>query len=176
MGKLRCNGMSRTEAATRAKDVSGLTDQQKAELTDAFELFDSDGSGMIDAEEMALAMKALGFEFTNDEVTKLIQEMDKDGDATVDLEEFMLMMAEAMNSKDGKKELMKGFRAFDSDGTGKITFKNIKRVAAELGETMSDGEISDLIKEADRDGDNEINESEFLRIMVKTGLLAEEDC
>ncbi len=56
------------------------------------------------------------------------------------------------------------------DETGKISFKNLKRVAKELGENMTDDEIQEMIEEADRDGDGEIGEEEFMRIMRKTNL------
>ena len=62
------------------------------------------------------------------------------------------------------------FQLFDDDETGKITFRNLKRVAKELGENMTDEELQEMIDEADRDGDGEINEEEFLRIMKKTNL------
>lgn len=66
--------------------------------------------------------------------------------------------------------MLKAFRLFDDDGTGKISLKNLKRVARELGETMSDDELQEMIDEADRDGDGEINEEDFIRIMKKTNL------
>merc|ERR1712051_567766 len=50
------------------------------------------------------------------------------------------------------------------------SFKNLKRVAKELGERMTDEELQEMIDEADRDGDGEVNEEEFLRIMKKTNL------
>ena len=59
---------------------------------------------------------------------------------------------------------------FADDQTGKISFRNLKRVAKELGENMTDEELQEMIDEADRDGDSEINEEEFLRIMKKTSL------
>lgn len=62
---------------------------------------------------------------------------------------------------------MKAFRLFDDDNTGRISFKNLKRVAKELGENMTDEELQEMIDEADRDGDGEINEEDFLRIMKK---------
>ena len=65
---------------------------------------------MIGAEELNLAMKALGSEFSQEEVRQLIQSMDKDGDVSVDLAEFMQLMDEAMTQDDWKKqELLKGF-------------------------------------------------------------------
>ena len=47
----------------------------------------------------------------------------------------------------------------------KISSKNLKRVAKELGEWMTDGELQKMIDEADRDGDGEVNEEEFLPVM-----------
>ena len=65
---------------------------------------------------------------------------------------------------------MKVFKLFDDDETGRISFKNLKRIAKELGENMNDDEIQEMIDQADRDGDGEINEDEFMRIMRKTNL------
>ena len=39
-----------------------LTEEQKQEIREAFDLFDTDGSGTIDAKELKVAMRALGFE------------------------------------------------------------------------------------------------------------------
>merc|ERR1712178_662091 len=163
----------RAGADKRAAELKNLSEEQKQELREAFDLFDTDGSGAVDFSELHTAMKALGFEPKKEEINKMVKEMDKDGDATVDFEEFCIMMAEKMNQKDGKDEMLKGFKLFDDDSTGKISFKNFKRVAKELGESLSDKELEEIIAEADTDGDGEISESEFLAVMVKTGLLEE---
>merc|ERR1712162_39679 len=147
-----------------------LTPQQITEIREAFDLFDTDGSGAIDAKELKVAMRALGFEPKKDEIRKMISDIDKDGDGTIDFDEFMMMMTAKMAEKDSREEIVKAFRLFDDDQTGKITFKNLKRVAKELGETMTDEELQEMVDEADRDGDGEVNEEEFLRIMKKTNL------
>ncbi|XP_035283186.1 uncharacterized protein cetn4 isoform X1 [Anguilla rostrata] len=147
-----------------------LTEEQKQEIREAFDLFDTDGSGTIDVKELKVAMRALGFEPKKEEIKKMIADIDKEGSGTIDFNDFLSMMTVKMSEKDSKEEILKAFRLFDDDGTGKISFKNLKRVAKELGENLTDEELQEMIDEADRDGDGEINEQEFLRIMKKTSL------
>ncbi|CAL1534475.1 unnamed protein product [Lymnaea stagnalis] len=147
-----------------------LTEEQKQEIREAFDLFDADGSGTIDAKELKVAMRALGFEPKKEEIKKLIAEIDKDSSGNIDFNEFLQLMTCKMSEKDSREEILKAFRLFDDDETGKISFRNLKRVAKELGENMTDEELQEMIDEADRDGDGEINQEEFLRIMKKTSL------
>ena len=147
-----------------------LTEEQKQEIREAFDLFDTDGSGTIDAKEFKVAMRALGFEPRKEEVKKMISDIDKDGSGTIDFSEFLELMTTKMSERDSREEILKAFRLFDYDQTGKISFRNLKRVAKELGENMTDEELQEMIDEADRDGDGEISEEEFLRIMKKTSL------
>merc|ERR1711912_143765 len=165
----RGRGSGAAKGAKKAGKAD-LTEEQKQEIREAFDLFDTDGSGCIDAEELKVAMRALGFEPKKDEVRKMISDFDKDGDGTIGFDEFMMMMTAKMSEKDSREEICKAFRLFDDDETGKISFKILKRVAKELGENMTDEELQEMVDEADRDGDGEINEEEFLRIMKKTSL------
>ena len=154
----------------KPKRRTELTEEQKQEIKEAFDLFDTDGIGTIDAKELKVAMRALGFEPKKEEIRKMIQDVDKDGSGVIDFPEFLDMMTAKMAERDPREEMLKAFRLFDDDETGKISFKNLKRVAKELGENMTDEEIQEMIDEADRDGDGEINEEEFMRIMKKTNL------
>lgn len=138
--------------------------------SEAFDLFDTDGSGTIDTRELKVAMRALGFEPKKEEVKKLVAEVDRDGSGVVGYEEFLAVMTAKMGERDSREEILKAFRLFDDDETGKISFKNLKRVAKELGESITDEELQEMIDEADRDGDGEVSEEEFFRIMKKTNL------
>merc|ERR1712107_110514 len=127
------------------------------------------GSGTIDAKELKVAMRALGLDAKKDEIRRMINDIDKDGSGTIDFNEFLNMMTARMGDRDSREEIVKVFRLFDDDETGKISFKNLKRVAQELGENMTDEELQEMIDEADRDGDGEVNEDEFFRIMKRRG-------
>jgi centrin-1 len=62
----------------------GLTDDQIQEICEAFDLFDTDGSGTIDAKELKVAMRALGLDAKKDEIRRMINDIDKDGSGTID--------------------------------------------------------------------------------------------
>ncbi|XP_050101526.1 uncharacterized protein LOC126581719 [Anopheles aquasalis] len=147
-----------------------LSDEQRQDIKEAFDLFDSEGTGMIDTKELKVAIRALGFEPKKEEIKKMIAEIDKDGSGKISFDDFLQLMTVKMAEKDSKEEILKAFRLFDDDETGTISFKNLKRVAKELGENLTDEELQEMIDEADRDGDGEVNQEEFLRIMKKTSL------
>lgn len=88
-----------------------------------------------------VAMRALGFEPSKEEVRRLLKEADKDGSGTVEFPEFLQIMTTKFGQRDSKEEMTKAFRLFDDDETGKISFRNLKRVAVELGETITDEEL-----------------------------------
>ena len=56
---------------------------QEAELQQAFELFDVDGSGFIDKNELAECMQSLGVTLGDSELSNLYAEMDPSGDGQV---------------------------------------------------------------------------------------------
>jgi centrin-3 len=143
-----------------------LSDEQRQEIREAFDLFDTEKTGRIDAHEMKVAMRALGFDVKKDAVLKLLEEYDRDGSGSIEFNDFLEIMTEKISQRDPNEEVAKAFRLFDDDGTGRISLKNLRRVARELGENMSDEELQAMIDEFDKDGDGEISAEEFYSIMT----------
>ena len=145
----------------------GLTEDEIEEIKEAFDLFDSDGSGTIDPSELKSAMQSLGFEAKNQTIYQMISDLDKDGSGAIDFDEFLDMMTARMSDKDTREDINKVFRLFDDDKTGYISIKNLRRVAKELGETMTDEELLEMIERADSDGDGQVSAEDFYNIMTK---------
>ena len=131
-----------------------------------WQLFDTDDSGTIDADELKVAMRAMGFEPKRDEVRRMIHESDRDGSGTISFDTFQLVMSNKMAVRDPRDESLKSFRLFDDDETGTISLKNLRRVAKELGENMTDDELQEVIDFCDKDGRGEISQDDFVRLML----------
>ena len=96
----------------------------------------------------------------------MIADADRDGSGVIDFPEFLDMMTQKMAERDPREEMLKAFRLFDDDETGKISFKNLKRVAKELGENMTDDELQEVIDFCDKDGRGEILLEDFCSVLL----------
>ena len=130
-------------------------------------MFDTDGSGSIDPKELRAAMQSLGFEAKNQTIYQMITDLDKNKSGNIDFDEFLDMMTARMSDRDTREDINKVFRLFDEEGSQTITVKNLRKVARELGETMSDEELQEMISRADSNGDGAVTMDDFYNIMTK---------
>jgi len=93
-------------------------------------------------------------------------------------------VTERILARDPMEEIKRAFQLFDDDNTGKITLRNLRRVAKQFGDRLEDEELyvvfesliydlpliiklrQAMIDEFDLDQDGEINEQEFFAIMT----------
>jgi centrin-1 len=74
----------------------GLDEEAMEEIRESFNLFDTDGSGSIDAKELKAAMRALGFQVKKAEIRQMISDIDKDASGSIEFDEFVEMMTGKM--------------------------------------------------------------------------------
>ena len=67
---------------------------------------------------------------------------------------------------DSEKELKEAFRVFDRNGDGSISAKDLRHIMTNLGEKLTDEEVDEMIREADIDGNGQINYEEFVTMMT----------
>jgi len=147
-----------------------LTDEQKQEIKEAFDLFDTDKSGSIDYHELKVAMRALGFDVKKADVLKLMKEYDRNETGQIEYADFVDIMTQKMADRDPEEEIRKAFALFDADQAGAISVKNLRHVARELGEVLSDEELQAMIDEFDKNQDGVIDQDEFIAIMKQTSI------
>lgn len=126
-----------------------------------------DNDGYLNYHELKVALRALGFDYSKKEVLSIIEEFDSDNRKQISYDDFYRFVANKLVERDPVEEIKRAFKLFDDDRTGKISLKNLRRVAKELGENITDDELMAMIDEFDLDDDGEINEEEFLNICLE---------
>ncbi|KAK8709646.1 hypothetical protein V6N13_060659 [Hibiscus sabdariffa] len=146
-----------------------LTEEQVSEFKEAFNFFDKDGDGCITVEELATVIRSLDQNPSEEELQDMIKEVDADGNGSIEFSEFLSLMAKKMQESDAEEELKEAFKVFDKDLNGYISASELRNVMMKLGEKLSDEEVEQMIKEADLDGDGQVNFDEFVKMMTTVG-------
>ena len=144
-----------------------LSEEQITEFEKAFLLFDDDGDGAVNKEELGAVMESLGQSLNETELQELINNVDQ-VDNKIDLSCFLNIMG-ILKAKDIRVEedMREVFNVLDIDGSGFISTKELKQVMTDLGDNPSDSEVEELMRYADIDGDGKVSYEEFVTI-IKT--------
>lgn len=145
-----------------------LSKDQKREIIKVFYIFDVDKQGSLNSYELKYAMRALGLDIKKPEISEILKEHSTE---TVKLQLFLRILVDKLSKTDKNQEILKVFHLFDEDNTGYISLKNLRRIARDLGEQVSDGALWTMIDEFDRDHDGLISQEEFIEVMKQTTIL-----
>jgi len=144
--------------------MAALLDEQ---IREAFGLFDADGTGTIDIEATALALKALGHgDFSKEDIERMLGPSSTVRNGLIDYAVFERLLKSKIGPRDGTEEIDRAYKMFDMDRKGGISLANLKAVAKMLGENPGDDILAEMITEADEDKDGEVSLAEFRTVML----------
>ena len=158
-----------------------ISEKHRRELREAFDLFDTDGTGRIQATEVKVALRALGFEVKKEELRAVLQEVGASLSQTVDFNEFLSVILIKMGEKETRDEVQRAFRHFDEADKGYISFEDVKQISAHLEQNLTEDELKEMMdfasqssKSAKKEGGlrdvANISEEDFLRIMKRANV------
>ena len=131
----------------------------------AFKLF-ADRSGMINLNNMVIAMKELKFDENEPVVFDIMSEIEAETKTSISYDDFVDKLTEKLQDRESQKATERVYDLFVEDPKGTLTFEVLKKVAVETGDNASDEDLRRLIKNGASNG-NDIPYEEFHSIMVK---------
>eukprot|EP00892_Ulva_mutabilis_P000646 jgi/Ulvmu1/10582/UM065_0036.1 len=151
--------------ASRRKPGRDLTDAERLEVRQAFDLFDVEGSGSIYYRELKTCLRALGFPCKKQDVLTMLRHAELDQSEAISYNDFEKLMKAQYLGRTFDELVDRAFKVFDAEGRGYITVKGLKRVTREVGHEIGDDELNEMIHMFDMNGDGMIDKKEFKRIM-----------
>jgi Ca2+-binding EF-hand superfamily protein len=136
----------------------------EAKIKDMFDMFDADGGGTIDVEELTQAFINLGISDTKEEIDELVKEIDTDGSGEIEYDEFRAVIARLQDQRDSIGEMQKAFFYF-SGGKERITLTDLRKVMNEVGDHRTDLFLQEMFIIGDTDRDGIITFQDFKKLM-----------
>nr|ACO11546.1 Calmodulin [Caligus rogercresseyi] len=144
-----------------------LPEDKPQEYREVFSFFDRDGGGTITSVELGQVMRTFGWNPTEGDLQEMINEIDQDGNGCISFNEFIYLMTKNVHDDgDIEEEIREAFRVFDREGHGFITVPDLTQVLTTLGDKLTEEESLELIREADIDGDGNVNYEEFVTMLL----------
>eukprot|EP00903_Cladosiphon_okamuranus_P012618 g11805.t1 len=170
--------MSSRKAAAKA-DIPDIHAESVQELREAFDMFDTKGTGEIPMSELVDSMQTLGFQDKNPLMFEIMLKISaKRRGSSTTFAQFAEDMADLIRGVNQEKDLRMVFNMLDTDNTGRISLENLKKVANEFGENRSDAELMEMLdtaKNVDPEGlgdtdeqpSTEVSFPDFYNLMTK---------
>ncbi|XP_067126064.1 calmodulin-like [Centruroides vittatus] len=144
-----------------------LTKSQISLFKEVFSLFDKNGNGSIMKEELDSVLKSLGIISTKQELDDFINDVDEDGNGIIELDEFLNMMRKRMTAEKKKNITRELFNKIDRNGNGVIGHQEIYDTMLNLGEKLTNDEVTEMFQEADINQDGKIDYEDFVKLVNK---------
>ena len=117
------------------------------ELKATFDLFDEDGGGTIDPIEVEAILDELGLKGRSPIVFEIINGL-REINRPIKFEEFLEIIVNRVGDNSSREGINRVFQLWDNQGNGFADFDSFKRIARELGETLNDDELTELMHNA----------------------------
>ena len=134
-------------------------------LEKSFKLF-ADRNGVMNLNNMVIAMKELKFDQSEPVVYDIISEIESENSTGLTYDEFVDKLTEKLQDRESDKATERVFDLFVEDPKGTVTYEVLKKVHEDIGEEASEDDLRRLIKSGASNG-NDIPYEEFRSIMVK---------
>jgi centrin-1 len=151
------SGSNKDSQPQRAKRLRQLlTLDQKNDIKRAFDYFDQGGAGKIKKKELKVILRSLGFDPSNEELEKLVENRNKKEEEkdSIDFQEFMDIMLSKIEEKLSMDDIKYAFNKISTikkksqENEKYITSEDLAEMTKELGESLTKEELEEMLNEA----------------------------
>ncbi|XP_073055080.1 probable calcium-binding protein CML15 [Primulina eburnea] len=152
--------------------MAKIQSEQLKQLKDIFDRFDMDRDGSLTQLELAALFRSLGLKPAGDQLHSMLANMDANVNGSIEFDELVGAILPDLNEQIliNQDQLLEVFRSFDRDGNGYITMAELAGQMAKMGQPLTYRELSNMMQEADTNGDGVISFNEFANVLGRSGV------
>ena len=139
-----------------------------AEIKQIFTLFDRDGDGKVECQELGTILRAAGRLPSEHEISELQSSLPSK--TFFSFADLLSILSKFPPVDPGtlRAALLDAFRVFDQQGSGEIGTQELSHIMTSLGEKLSEEEANEMIKLADPNNTGTIKYENFVDKLVST--------
>lgn len=139
-------------------------DLSESELTQLFEVFDTNANGVITKPELRAVIVSFRVGLSETDLDRMMKTFDVSGDGSLQAEEFSRLM-QGFRGEDNSLEaqMERAFLRFDANRDGGLDAREVRELMEASGQATTLREAKGIIFEADADGNGRIDTREFNR-------------
>lgn len=127
-----------------------------------------DGELYIDIKDLGTCLRCMNWNVTNRELYNAEFALAPGGEENIKKEAILDYIRDNRPSEDEQEQaLLMAFQSLDKDGSGILEIEELQNLLMKHGETLSEEEVKDIIKESDSDKDGQLDYNEFINFMKK---------
>ena len=143
-----------------------ITTNRIAGLKEAFQRLDVDGDGNIAGADVGDILAAAGQPLDGAQLESAVAAADGNHDGRLEFKEVLSLIARRRAAAtDLPEDIRAAFKLFDRNGDGAISAEEMIQIFARLQVPLTEVDVRNLIKEADLDGNGEIDFTEFTMLI-----------
>lgn len=153
--------------------VAATGDSLGARVSEIFDRFDVDGSGVLERHELMKVLRVLDSEITTSEIQRILQELDKSKDGKVSYKEFLSWLKEgevvarklasklkAVTGPMREKRVKEAFDMYDLSGDGFLDMEEMRNAMGKMF-LFNQEEVHKICNDLDTSNDGVISYKEF---------------
>ncbi|EDO37209.1 predicted protein [Nematostella vectensis] len=139
-----------------------ISQEQKTNILQAFQLADKTSKGYLDKHDLKVAFVYLfGYKPSSYEVQELMNKSNDDTSSGMTIDTFLRIASTKTLAQDPDDHIRQVFQAFDMECRGFITLDNAKRVFSQVAPFVSAKNVENVFREIDGDGDGRVSYKDF---------------
>lgn len=151
--------------------------QEIRDLHIVFNAFDMNSDGLLHFKEVSVVLMSLGFKQDLQKTSDMMEAVALKKTNYINFCQFLecIFFYQGRSSKDIYEEIRKGFKALDLNQDGHLDLSDLEEAGENLGLKLTRHDYTEMIEDADKNGDGRVNLMEFSNIMLQTNLFFQSD-
>ncbi|CAF1552596.1 unnamed protein product [Didymodactylos carnosus] len=146
---------------------TAMEEDRRLEFEEAFVLFDRDGDGLVDGNDLRRIMRSLGQNVGDPELREMLSSAGVDKNGKISSLDFINIMERKSKDIENEEEIREGFRFLDRKGVGTVSVDDLMHLMSVFNNNQQpDQQIYEMMREAGIENNGQINYEEFIKTMT----------